>query len=100
MYNPYTVKQVRSKPITPGRPERALTARVKAFTGKVSCVNSDKSRTANSPPTPEKAVRKTDLKKCLLLSEAVSIIIKETANTAINIPSEKAKAIPPFLLFI
>lgn len=85
MYYPYTVKQVSRSPITPGIPDRELTARVKQFTGRDRSMTSEMNLSAKRPPTPEKAVRKTDLKKCLLLTETVSIIIKESAKSEINI---------------
>ena len=45
-------------------------------------VNCEAKESAKSVPRPEKAVSKTDLKKCLLLSEAVSIIIRDTVSAA------------------
>lgn len=61
-------------------PERALTAAVKRLTGTVSPISPEAKERAKRHPRPEKAVRKNDLKKHLLLIEAVSIIIRETAS--------------------
>lgn len=85
---------VSNSAITPGMPEKALTAAVKLFTGKVIGVNWEAKETAKSVPSPEKAVRKTDLKKCLLLSEAVSIIIRDTVSAATITVLENSKKSP------
>lgn len=70
--------------MTPGIPERPLTVTVKVFTGRVIAVKPERICKAKREPIPEKAVIKRDLKKCLLLKEAVSIIIRERAKAEIK----------------
>lgn len=76
-------------------PERALTAAVKQFTGRVIGVNCEIKERAKRVLKPENAVRKRDLKKCLLLSDAVSIIIRERIRAATKSVLEKFKIKPP-----
>lgn len=57
---------------------------MKVFTGKVIAVTRESKCKAKRHPIPEEAVIKRDLKKCLLLKETVSIIIREKAKAEIK----------------